>query len=393
MKVRFNMMFVIALCVISVVCSAAFAAAPDAEVKGLWLTLPAFPEDAKDSTFAAEPNGDVTYTRTLYDGDLSLTIRRYYDPEGKMNPEGAKEIVERYLQDKDEKELVTFKPQEEHFADLKYPCASAFFTYEADGKARAESWVFIFTDEYYYFIIEISIDPNLSEKVDDLSAKLNDWMSLKFTDGKESSKDKDEPMAVLYTAVGFEGSVWEICQTGEYDLWKGFDLPSDSICSVRVRPGYRVVFYEHSEFKGKSEAAESDVGDMGEWNRYASSLKVERTDEAKEWLESLKGHEPTFAESELDDDEMAEALKKHASELKEFNGILELHWYGANNDSGRVKKAGKMLELFEKLGFDVSDWTPNTFAQQINNFYDWKKNLNLWETACLVLNVDARRMR
>jgi hypothetical protein len=47
-----------------------------------------------------------------------------------------------------------------------------------------------------------------------------------------------------------------------------------------------------------------------------------------------------------------------------------------------------LLKTFEALGYDVSEWTPNTFAQMMNNFLDWRKDLSVWRVACLVLNID-----
>ena len=49
--------------------------------------------------------------------------------------------------------------------------------------------------------------------------------------------------------------------------------------------------------------------------------------------------------------------------------------------------AREMLEIFRDCGVDVDGWTPNSFAQQMNNFYDWLPG-SVWRTACRILNVD-----
>jgi hypothetical protein len=47
-------------------------------------------------------------------------------------------------------------------------------------------------------------------------------------------------------------------------------------------------------------------------------------------------------------------------------------------------------EIFPDCGLAVDGWTPNGFAQQMNNFYDRRKNISVWQTACLILNVNPK---
>lgn len=97
-------------------------------------------------------------------------------------------------------------------------------------------------------------------------------------------------LAIAYTGENYDGDSWEIANTGEYDLFDAFELPNDSIRSIRVRPGYRVVLYEHAEFGGDSLAIEADVPLFEpKWRAQASSLGVGEGGEAggmgaDEWL-------------------------------------------------------------------------------------------------------------
>ncbi|MPN32567.1 hypothetical protein SDC9_180046 [bioreactor metagenome] len=65
-----------------------------------------------------------------------------------------------------------------------------------------------------------------------------------------------------------------------------------------------------------------------------------------------------------------------------------MNWYGTTTDAERVKLGGELIGIFTDLGVDMSNWEANTFAQMMNNFYDWRKDLSVWDTACLILNVD-----
>jgi hypothetical protein len=202
-------------------------------------------------------------------------------------------------------------------------------------------------------------------------------------------------VAIAYTAPMFQGFAWEITEPGGYDLWKGFGLPNDSICSVRVKPGYKVTVYEHSEFGGKSVDFDEDMPELGEVSRWASSLKVERAGEAdegtvSEWVQEAAETQSNRKYAELDADEagLAKAFEKHAERMDIFKAAAEMDWYGTTKDAERVALGGELLKIFEDCGADVSEWTPNSFAQQMNNFYDWRKDISVWQTACFVLNLN-----
>jgi len=193
-----------------------------------------------------------------------------------------------------------------------------------------------------------------------------------------SGSDHATCIAIAYTGENYQGVAWEIYQIGEYDLWWKiqredpnprmiFDLPNDSISSLRVRPGYRVTLYEHAELLGKSLVLEKDTPSLGDaWNLQASSLGV----------------------FETETEEIAEVLANCREEFAFLMNTGEPQWYGDTTDDERIEAGGFILRLFDDLGYDVSRWTPASFAQMMNNFYDWRKDLSIWHTACLVLDVN-----
>ena len=216
---------------------------------------------------------------------------------------------------------------------------------------------------------------------------------------------RDNCIAVAYTEENFQGISWEIYITGEYDLWwkidrevenprLNFDLPNDSIASIRIRPGYRVTLFEHAEFGGDAIVLDADMASLGsEWTKQASSLAIYRIEDQElvgMWQYSVRSDSTKFTEGkEMDRDEIIAVMEKHREGFSELMEAGEQQWYGGTTDEQRIDVAEYMLDFFEALGYKVSPWTPSAFAQSINNFYDWRKDLSIWRTACLVLNVDG----
>lgn len=212
-------------------------------------------------------------------------------------------------------------------------------------------------------------------------------------------------LAIAYTGENYQGVSWRIYEAGEYDLhWKieegtprkVFGLPNDSLCSLRVRPGHRVTLYEHAELLGDSRVEKGDLPSLGRmWNRQASSLTLSRnvTDEERRWLASISydGGDFTTAARELDDEAIIEVLQARAEFFTWLRTSGETGWYGRRSDGERVDMGDHLLALFEALGYDVSSWTASSFAQEMNNYYDWRKDLSIWDMACLVLSVDGAR--
>lgn len=90
-------------------------------------------------------------------------------------------------------------------------------------------------------------------------------------------------------------------------------------------------------------------------------------------------------------DELTQVLKNNDDELEGLMASGENVWYGRTTDEQRISMARYMLNLFDELGYDVSVWTASSFAQRMNDFYDWRKDLSIWRVACMALNVDPSR--
>ena len=225
----------------------------------------------------------------------------------------------------------------------------------------------------------------------------------------DKKQGQGKVLAVVYTQPNYQGIAWKITEVGNYDLhWlireRGdeeslpFDLPSDSIMSIRARPGYSVTLYEHGDFGGKSVMWDGNAPDLGEWARQASSLQVKTGGEADEgeidqWLQEIEHDGQHFTEpmgEELSDEDIAEVLAEYKYEFSVLKGMGEEGWYDITDEN--LKWVGKLvLSLFEQLGYNVEGWTPDSFTQQVNNFYDWRKDLSTWRVMCLVFNVDAEK--
>ena len=222
---------------------------------------------------------------------------------------------------------------------------------------------------------------------------------------RASEKDYKNCIAVAYTQENYQGISWEIYEAGEYDLWwkirredphprKIFDLPNDSMVSLRVCPGYRITLYEHAELLGKSLIVEGDTPALEEgWSRQASSLTAftRNIREVRKWMEAVRSAPGDCTVSRSDEAKITELLKDYPEQFAWLIHSGEPEWYGDTTDQERIEMGGFLVDFFQALGYDLSPWTPETFAQQMNNFYDWRKDLSVWRTACLVLNVDAPR--
>ena len=369
--------------------------APDANVKGLWLTAPAFPKSAKPVELYA-PDGGMTahYIRAL-DGCL-FTIRRLFYGETKTPEEMREEkeavkkrVEESFKENGGDPDDIEFDMSAEEFAEiLGYPCMVA--KHEADEGESLVMSLHVFTEECS-FEVQLALKSESADKYED---QIEGWFrNLKFVNaepaaggGEDESAADDGPVAAVYTSEDFNGEAWIIDKPGGYDLGKDFELPNDSVCSVRVRPGYKVTLYRDSGFGGEGLENDRDSDRLGEWNRVTSSLKVEKADagDTEKWLKALEEAAPGHAKLAKGGEELAKAVERHAERIEKYH---DAPWYGSTTDGERVEMAGELLEIFGDCGADVDGWTPNSFAQQINNFYDWLPG-SVWRIACRILNVD-----
>jgi len=406
---RVSLFVFCALVLFSLSASAVCAAGEDAGVKGLWLRIPEFPDDADVDEFTADDGGEVTYIRSIDDGRFVLGIFRM--PAGdEMTPEKLKETIAESVTNRGgDADDIEFDTAAEDFAELlSYPCLTAEYEIGEDEDAKKFGIIGVFTHKYV-FLVQAAVD---EDSLDDYSDRTQVWLEgMKLVGGAESGEEKNEGgegrgdvfddetgekddqklefVAVAYSLPEFRGVPWHIPAPGEYDLGSGFALPNDSVCSVAVCPGYRVTLYQHSKFGGESAEFEDSAEDLGERSRWASSLKVEQIEEpdpdlALAWFSVQLENENVFDEIEP----APKALKIHAERMKRFRDAVEMDWYGTTKDAERVELGGELIRIFSDLGVDMSSWEAHTFAQMMNNFYDWRKDLSVWDTACMILNVD-----
>jgi hypothetical protein len=375
----------------------------DSGVEGLWLRIPDFPDDAEVIEFTADDGGEVTYIRALDDGALVLGI--YRTPAGdETTPEKVKESIVKSVKDSGgDADDIEFDAGAEDFAELlSYPCMTAEYKIGEDEDAKRVAILGVFTDDYVFLVQAAGAADTFGEYSD----RSEEWFThMKLVDGEEGKGDAfgdktgedDEKtldfVAVVYSLPEFRGIAWHIPAPGKYDLGKGFDMPNDSVSSVAVCPGYKVTLYEHSQFGGETAEFEDNEGDLGERSRWASSLKVERLEEpdfdlAFEWVMVQAENEGLFEEIDLHTAAAAKALEAHAERVERFKKASEMHWYGTTTDAERVELGGELIKIFGDMGVATDRWEANTFAQAMNNFYDWRKDLSVWDAACMILNVD-----
>ena len=405
---RVSLFVFCALVLFSLSASAVCAAGEDAGFKGLWLRIPEFPDDADVDEFTADDGGEVTYIRSIDDGRFVLGIFRM--PAGdEMTPEKLKETIAESVTNRGgDADDIEFDAGEDFAELLSYPCLTAEYEIGEDEDAKKFGIIGVFTHKYV-FLVQAAVD---EDSLDDYSDRTQVWLEgMKLVGGAESGEEKNEGgegrgdvfddetgekddqklefVAVAYSLPEFRGVPWHIPAPGEYDLGSGFALPNDSVCSVAVCPGYRVTLYQHSKFGGESAEFEDSAEDLGERSRWASSLKVEQIEEpdpdlALAWFSVQLENENVFDEIEP----APKALKIHAERMKRFRDAVEMDWYGTTKDAERVELGGELIRIFSDLGVDMSSWEAHTFAQMMNNFYDWRKDLSVWDTACMILNVD-----
>jgi hypothetical protein len=365
----------------------------DSQVEGPWLKLPKFDAKIDGAMFRTDPDGTLLYSRSVNGGELFVVIERV--PLGEITEQKVVEAIATResvevgeISLDDAQELA-----EEH--SYAYPCVTA--TYDIAGGAR-ENNELLFPVGQYLFRVIFSVSAN-AETEYDTEEKLYKWISkIDFVglDGAKqggAAKPPADFAAVAFTGEGYTGASWAIA-IGDYDLWyhldpsgeEIFNLPNDSICSVRVRPGYQVTLFEHANFGGDSTTLRQDTPSLGVNNHWVSSLRAEKIAEREDdpaWKEgatvagAFRGRLP--------------GGKADPERIQAFAQMVESDWYGETTDDERIRMGGELLALFEDLGYSVPEWQPNTFAQQMNNFYDWRKDMNVWEIACLILNVDPKQ--
>jgi len=207
---------------------------------------------------------------------------------------------------------------------------------------------------------------------------------------------QEHALAIAYTESDYRGIAWPIFEDGRYDLFAGFGLPNDTMASIRIAPGWGVTLYEYAGFEGDQVTFTEDEPDLDLWKDSVSSLTVTKIagralpadgKTLDEYLEDSGRYRGPYPEADIL--VRIEALTPEQKEkIKDFQDQWEWHWYGTTTDDERIAKGGELLELFSALGVKTNPWKNNTFAQRLNNFYDWEKSWSVWKTACMALNVE-----
>jgi hypothetical protein len=159
---------------------------PDANVKGLWLKCPGFPEDAEALEFMDDEElGEVQYTRGLDDGALQFMIRRQTIEDSELRtPDDVKDLLEMIVNNGEgEGDVDSIKVDTEAgaFVELfSYPCATAEYELEEDGETRSYATLFIFTDQYC-FLVQASTP---KESAGEYQPRFIEWIKgLEFVGG------------------------------------------------------------------------------------------------------------------------------------------------------------------------------------------------------------------
>jgi hypothetical protein len=210
------------------------------------------------------------------------------------------------------------------------------------------------------------------------------------------SKPEELVLAIAYTETNYEGVAWPVFQEGRYDLYRNFNLPNDTIASIRIAPGWSVTLYEHAKFEGDWVTLTEDAADLDLWKDSASSLTVTKIEGETapysgkpfdEYLVEAMRYRGPYPEAEILT--KIEALSADEREkIRDFQEQGEFEWYGRTTDNERIARAGELLELFGALGVKTLFWKNSAFAQRLNNFYDWNKSWSVWKTACMAINVE-----
>ena len=362
----------------------------DADVKGLWLVSQAFPDDAETARFMEGDDGGVLYARVL-EGGLRFTIDRSLTGETSEPYEMRKNMEKRVADEGGDPDEIQFDMAAEEFADiLGVPCMLAAYKTGGDDDERTIVNLCVFTDRHTFVVSVEAPTDVLIEKDRDMEKWL---LSLKFVNGvARGGYAAAGPVAIACTQEDFAGDMWKIDELGEFDLEDGFDLPNDSIRSIRVMPGCEVTIYEHAEFGGETVSFTADSGSLGEWNSRASSLTVTRLDEkarpedVEDWLESAGYAEVAAGEDGLP--MVVSGRVKHGARIGWYKSAGEFVWYGEASDDGRVRMAGELLEIFSDCGIETDEWTPGSLARQIDSYYGRGRSSDIWNAAVVTMNAD-----
>lgn len=148
--------------------------ANDAKVKGVWLRIPDFPDDAQVIEFTADEDGEVTYIRALDDGAFVLGI--YRTPAGdETTPEKVKESIGESVTDRGgDADDIEFDAAAEDFAELlSYPCMTAEYEIGENEEAKRFGMIAVFTGDHVFLLQAVVA----ADRFDEYSDRVEEWFS------------------------------------------------------------------------------------------------------------------------------------------------------------------------------------------------------------------------
>ena len=174
----------------------AFAAEPDAQVKGLWLRSPSFPKDAEVVKFEDNKDMDmVTYTRSV-DGLLTFSIRRQpIEGSELQHPDDVPGLIEMWTNNDDTMRRVQIDTHAGVVLSelYTYPCAFVGYVTGRNEDMRENMGIFIFTDRYC-FVVEASVAADWAM---DYQERIMEWLAtLEFVEGEGAVETSGAPGAI-----------------------------------------------------------------------------------------------------------------------------------------------------------------------------------------------------
>ena len=127
-------------------------------------------------------------------------------------------------------------------------------------------------------------DNNFKGKQVTLTSDLAHLKSIKFNDKISSiiieKYDKNSDAAIIYDNTDYGGLMYPL-KVGIYTNLKKQTWLNDKATSVKINPGYRIVAYEHYDFKGNDIIISENQANLKtiKWNDKISSIKVEISNE------------------------------------------------------------------------------------------------------------------
>jgi len=89
----------------------------------------------------------------------------------------------------------------------------------------------------------------------------------------EKVNDNNRLAATIYKHDKYDGASQDLT-VGIYPNMGNLNVGNDAVSSIKVTPGYKVLAYEHADFKGKCVEYTSNTSNLGSFNDKISSIKV-----------------------------------------------------------------------------------------------------------------------